>query len=101
MIVADNIVVASVYHTGFVQSHVFRAVIEEDHFEDGNLAYHAFCPALKGCHTWGHSPEEALANLREAAALYVDDLIEAGDAIPDDPKDGTILISAPAVLVNH
>ena len=55
-------------------------------------------PALKGCHTWGHSPEEALANLREAAALYVDDLI---DAIPDDPQEGTIVISTPAVLVSH
>jgi len=41
-------------------------------------AYHAFCPALKGCHTWRHSPEEALANIREAAELYVEDLIEAG-----------------------
>ena len=93
--------VVSGYHNGIVQSHVFRAVIEADRFEDGNLAYHAFCPALKGCHTWGHSPEEALANLHEAAALYVDDLIEAGDAIPEDPQHGTIVISAPAVLVNH
>jgi len=42
-----------------------------------------------------------LANLHEAAALYVDDLIEAGDAIPDDPQHGTIVISTPAVLVNH
>ena len=89
------------YHNGVEQSHVVRAVIEEDRFEDGSLAHHAFCPALKGCHTWGHSPEEALANLREAAALYVDDLIEAGDAIPDDPQEGTIVIPAPAVLVNH
>ena len=58
---------------------MFRVVIEEDRFEDGKIAYHAFCPALKGCHTWGHSPEEALANIREAAELYVEDLIEAGD----------------------
>ena len=92
---------AFVYHDGIVPSHVFRAVIEEDRFDDGKLAYHAFCPALKGCHTWGHSREEALANLREAAALYVDDLIEAGDAIPDDPQEGTIVISTPAVLVSH
>ena len=93
--------VVSLYHNRIVQSQVFRAVIEEDRFQDGNLAYHAFCPALKGCHTWGHSPEEALANLREAAALFVEDLIEAGDAIPDDPQDATIEISTLAVLVNH
>ena len=56
-----------------MQSHVFRVLIEEDRFEDGKPAFHASCPALKGCHTWGHSPEEALANIREAAELYVED----------------------------
>ena len=65
-----------------VQSHVFPVVIEGDRFENGIPAYHAFCPALKGCHTWGHSPEEALANIREAAKLYVEDLIGTGDPIP-------------------
>ena len=64
-----------------MQSHVIRVVIGEDHFENGS-AYHAFCPALKDCHTWGHSPEEALANIREAAELYLEDLIHAGDPIP-------------------
>lgn len=58
-----------------MQSRVIRAVIEEDRFDNGSLAYHAFCPELKGCHTWGHSPEEALANIREAAELYMEDLI--------------------------
>jgi predicted RNase H-like HicB family nuclease len=89
------------YDNEIVQSHVFRVVIEEDRFEDGSPAYHAFCPALKGCHTWGHSPEEALANIREAAELYVEDLIDAGDPIPDNPQDGTIVIPAPAVVVSR
>ena len=56
-----------------MQSRVIRVVIEEDRFENGSLAYHAFCPKLKGCHTWGHSPEETLANIREATELYVED----------------------------
>ena len=80
---------------------MFRVVIEEDRFENGSLAYHASCPALKGCHTWGHSPEEALANIREAAELYVEDLVESGDPIPDDPGKGTIVIPAPAVVVSR
>jgi predicted RNase H-like HicB family nuclease len=54
-----------------MQSPVIRVVLEEDRFENGSPAYHAFCPALKGCHTRGHSPKEALANIREAAELYV------------------------------
>ena len=63
-----------------MKSDLFRVVIEEDQFEDGRKAYHAWCPALRGCHTWGHTEEEALANVREAIELYVEDLAEAGEA---------------------
>src|ERR1700722_3161961 len=34
----------------------FPITIEPDNFEDGREAWHAFCPGLKGCHTWGHTP---------------------------------------------
>jgi len=36
-----------------MKSYVFKVVVEEDETEDREKAYHAFCPALKGCHTWG------------------------------------------------
>jgi len=52
-----------------VHTNVLRVIIEEDRFEYGAPAYHASCPVLKGCHTRGRSPEEALANIREAAEL--------------------------------
>jgi len=45
------------------------AIIEQD--SDGAFAY---CPELKGCHTQGDTVDEALANLREAAALYLETL---------------------------
>jgi predicted RNase H-like HicB family nuclease len=45
------------------------AIIEQD--KDGAFAY---CPELKGCHTQGDTVEEALANLREAAELYLETL---------------------------
>ena len=45
------------------------AIIEQD--KDGVFAY---CPELKGCHTQGDTVEEALANLREAAELYLETL---------------------------
>ncbi|MCZ7635953.1 MAG: type II toxin-antitoxin system HicB family antitoxin [Verrucomicrobia bacterium] len=47
----------------------FTAIIEGD--QDG---YYAYCPELKGCQTQGDTIEEALANLREAADLYVETL---------------------------
>ena len=55
-----------------------EVVIEPDKFEDGRDAWHACCPVLKGCHTWGYTREEALANIREAIDLYVDDLLGVG-----------------------
>lgn len=81
-----------------MKSYVFRIVVEKDAFEDGREAWHAYCPALRGCHTWGHTYEEALAHAREAAELYVQDLLESGEKIPVD--DGTIELPSPAVAVN-
>jgi len=83
-----------------MKSYVFKVIVEPDRFEDGRQAWHAHCPALKGCHTWGHSYEEALANAREAVELYVQDLIEAGQPVPVEPDQGTIELSTPAVAVN-
>jgi len=49
--------------------HRLSAIIEKDEF-----GYYASCPELKGCHTQGESFEEALANLQEAAELYLETL---------------------------
>ena len=46
--------------------------------EDGG--YHAFCPALKGCHSQGDTLEEALANIREAVELYLEDVKAEGES---------------------
>jgi len=83
-----------------MKTYVFKIVIEQDQFEDGRPAWHASCPALKGCHTWGHSYEEALANAREAVELYVQDLIEVGEQIPVDAQQGTVELPVPAVAVS-
>jgi len=39
-------------------------------------------PALPGCVSQGDSRDEALANIREAIELYVEDCREAGDPVP-------------------
>ena len=65
-------------------SHTFRVVIEDDQFEDGRQAYHAYCLALPGCHSWGYTYAEALTNIREAVSLYLEDTIEAREEIPSD-----------------
>ena len=83
-----------------MKSYIFRVVVEEDTLENGARAYHATCPALKGCHSWGHTSAEALANIREAIELYVEDLRESGEAIPVDPEHGAVEWPEPAVAVN-
>ena len=44
-------------------------LIERD--EDG---YYAYAPELKGCQTQGDTLDEAMANIREAVALYLESL---------------------------
>ncbi len=39
-------------------------------------------PALPGCLSQGDTREEALANIREAIELYIEDCEAAGDPIP-------------------
>jgi predicted RNase H-like HicB family nuclease len=65
-----------------MNTYVFKVVIEADQFEDGRTGWHGSCPVLKGCHTWGHTYEEALGNVQEAVELYVQDLVESGEQIP-------------------
>jgi antitoxin HicB len=41
-------------------------------------------PSLPGCVTWGETLEEAKAMAREAIDLYLEDLAEGGEDLPDD-----------------
>lgn len=52
-------------------------VIEPD--ED---KYHAWVPALPVCHTFGTTIEEAMDNIKEAAALHLEMLLEEGEEPP-------------------
>ena len=75
-------------------------VVEEDATARGERAYHAYCPTLKGCQTWGRTYDEALANIREAIELYVEDVREVGQPIPLDPDRGALEWPTSAVAVN-
>lgn len=57
----------------------FPVVIEQD--EDG--VYIASCPVLQGCHTYGSTLEEALANIKEAIEAHLEARLLSGDPIPD------------------
>jgi predicted RNase H-like HicB family nuclease len=56
----------------------FRVMIQRD--EDG--VYVAEVPSLPGCVSQGTTRPEALDNVREAIALYLESLKAHGDPIP-------------------
>jgi predicted RNase H-like HicB family nuclease len=56
----------------------YRVLIEQD--EDG--VFVADVPSLPGCVSQGGTRDEALLNVREAIALYLESLEEHGDPVP-------------------
>jgi predicted RNase H-like HicB family nuclease len=56
----------------------FEILMEPD--EDG---FHVWCPALRGCHSFGLTKEEARTHIREAIELWLDGAEELDLPIPD------------------
>ena len=74
-------------------TYTFKVVVEPD--ED---AWHAYCPVLEayGAATWGETREEALRHIREVVEMVVAELIEDGEAIPEEAQ----VLEEPLVHVN-
>lgn len=68
----------------------YTVVLEKE--PDGG--YVVSVPALPGCASQGDSRDEALANIREAIQLYVDDCRSAGDPIPTEAGTEIVEIEA-------
>lgn len=71
----------------------FKVLLEPDEEAGG---YVVTCPSLPGCYSQGETVEEALANIREAIELCLEDLMARGEPVPDATKTliGTVLVSA-------
>jgi predicted RNase H-like HicB family nuclease len=63
-----------------VTQHRYTVILERE--DDGG--FHAFVPALKGCHTQGDTEGEALANAQEAIAAYLASMVAHGEPIPTE-----------------
>ncbi|MBM3745210.1 MAG: type II toxin-antitoxin system HicB family antitoxin [Acidobacteria bacterium] len=59
------------------------------HGEDGYWV--AECPSLPGCVSQGQTREEAVANIKEAIAGYIETLEEDGLPIPEERFDALLL----------
>jgi predicted RNase H-like HicB family nuclease len=60
--------------------YTYRVIVEPDE----NNTFHAFVPALPGCHTWGETFDEARRNVRDAMDAYLRSLTSDGEPIPED-----------------
>jgi predicted RNase H-like HicB family nuclease len=58
----------------------YTVVLEVD--PDGGFV--VYIPALPGCISEGETREEALANIREAAQLYIEECVESGHPVPTE-----------------
>lgn len=67
----------------------FRVVIEQD--DDG--AFVAECPSLPGCVSQGQTRAEALGNIRDAIAGYVESLRKHGEPIPPSIDEEVVEIA--------
>jgi predicted RNase H-like HicB family nuclease len=59
------------------------SVVVHDAEEGG---YWAEVPALPGCYSQGETVDEALENVKEAIALYLETLREEGGRVPRDDE---------------
>lgn len=57
--------------------------------------YVVLCPSLSGCYSQGETVDEALANIREAILLCLEDMKAQGEAIPDPSKSlvGSVVVT--------
>jgi len=60
----------------------YRYTIILEREADGG--FHAYCPALKGCHSQGDSLDEATENIREAIEVYLESVADHGEPIPQE-----------------
>ncbi len=58
----------------------YTVILEQE--PDGG--YVAIIPALPGCVSQGDTREEVMANILEAAEVYIEDCIQAGDPVPTE-----------------
>jgi len=78
-----------------MKTFVLKVTLQEE--EDGRWS--ALIPALPGCSSWGYSRHEALENIKDAAEIYLEDMVAAGERLPQ-PSDEIKVIEEPAIAVS-
>ncbi|MEI6329355.1 MAG: type II toxin-antitoxin system HicB family antitoxin [Pseudanabaena sp. ELA645] len=51
---------------------------------DDNGTFVAHVPAIKGCHAWGETPEQARAELNDVFEMIQQEHLEVGQNLPEN-----------------
>ncbi|MBW1717834.1 MAG: type II toxin-antitoxin system HicB family antitoxin [Deltaproteobacteria bacterium] len=78
-----------------MKTFVLRVDLKEE--EDGRWS--ASIPTLPGCSSWGYSRQDALMNIKDAAEIYIEDMVDAGEGLPTS-SDKIEVINEPAIAVS-
>ena len=60
-----------------MKRYLLDVVIEKD--KDG---YFVYCPLIQGCYTQGNTYEEALANIKDAIKLHLEEIESSHGSLP-------------------
>jgi len=77
-----------------VKTYLFRVTLQEE----GDGRWSVWVRGMPGLTSWGHTKEDALRNIQDAAEAYVEDMIEAGESVPVEAGKVEV-IDEPAVAV--
>ncbi len=85
-----------------MKSYIFKVVLEKDRWPDKpeeNAMWRAYIPVLQAAHAWGDTQQEALANLKNAVDLIIENLQERGEPILHEPHPDVQVSDAPLLTV--
>ena len=77
-----------------MKTYIFEVELHRE--EDGRWS--AWIEVLPGCAAWGNNREEALGAIKDAAEAYVEDMLDAGE---DLPQEGVRVVEAPVITITR
>jgi predicted RNase H-like HicB family nuclease len=78
-------------YTSCMQHLTLPIIVEGD-----SEGYFVTCPALQGCYSQGETYEEAIANIKDAIRLHVEDRLANGEEIP---QPSSVILSTVEIAV--
>ena len=63
--------------------------------QEGDGGFAVMVPSLPGCVSQGNTRDEAISNIREAIAVYLEDCRAAGEEIPTEAGREIVEVESP------